>query len=77
MEQGQEQGVALSHQDNVQRVQPLAISALSVSTDILIIAANYGFALCLSAHDKWNKQVTFPFMSPQKAIRSNFQLPVI
>lgn len=77
MEQGQQQGVALSHQDNAQSVQSPAISALTVSTDILIIATNYGFALCLSAHDKWNKQVTFPFMSPYKGIRSNFQLPVI
>lgn len=50
---------------------------LTVTTDILIIAANYGFALCLSAHDKWNKQATFPFMSPHRAIRSNFRLPVM
>lgn len=55
MEQGQQHGLALTHQDNVQRVQSSAISNLTVAADVLIIPVNYGFALCLSAHDKWNK----------------------
>lgn len=70
MEQGQQHGLTLTQQDNVQRVQSPAISALSMAAETLIITANYGFAIWLSAHDKCNKQATFPFMSHRRAIRS-------
>lgn len=55
MEQGQQHGLALTPQENVQRVQSPAISTLTVAANVSIIPVNYGFALCLSAHDKWNK----------------------
>lgn len=68
MEQGQQHGLTLTQQDNVQKVRSPAISALSIASETLIITPNYGSAMWLSAHDKWNKQATFPFMSYHRAI---------
>lgn len=70
MEHGQQHGLTLTQQDNVQRVQSPAISALCMAAETLIIAANYDFEMWLSAHDKWNKQATFSFVSHRRAIRS-------
>lgn len=76
MEPGQQHGLTLTQQDNIQRVQSPAISALSTAAETSIITTNYGFAIWLSAHDKWNKWATFPFMSHHRAIRSE-QLSIV